>query len=321
MIVALLAAALISSPTVEAPGQEPPSPVVVAPVDLDEIVVEGSRLQDATEAFIREVAAPARGRGLARWRNGVCVGVANLDNEAAQFIADRISTVAQDLGLTGGAPGCTPNIVIFATEDADALSQGFVEARPRLFRTGGSGTDRGARALREFQSNGQPVRWWTVSAPVNDETGDIAVRLPGYRSGVGDFGANDVVSYAPNVSTRAASRLTTQIVDDAKQAFVIVDVNKTGAVSALQLADYIAMVSLAQVDPTADTSGYATILNLFDDPERTEGLTHWDQAYLQGLYGATRTLKNRSSSRVEIAASIVRARHDIDRAASEGEEP
>lgn len=320
MLVALLAAALLSSPSSAAVSQQPTSPDI-APVDLEEVVVEGNRLQDATETFIREVAAPAQGRGLARWRNGVCVGVANLENEAAQFIADRVSTVAQDLGLTAGVPGCTPNIVVFATEDADALSQSFVEARPRLFRVGASGTDRGGRALSEFQSNGQPVRWWTISAPVNDETGDIAVRLPGFRSGVGTFGINDTLSYAPSISTRAASRLTTQIVDDAKQAFVIVDVNKIGSVSPLQLADYIAMVSLAQIDPTADTSGYATILNMFDDPEHAGGLTNWDRAYLQGLYGATRTLKNRNSSRVEIASSIVRARHEIDRASSEGDEP
>ena len=120
-----------------------------------------------------------------------------------------------------------------------------MDARPRLFRTGASGTDRGVRALREFQNNDRPVRWWTVSVPVDEDSGQIAVRLPGYKSGVGTFSDGDA-------------------------------------------------------------------MNLFDDPERTEGLTQWDRAYLQGLYGATRTLKNQNSSRVEIASSLVGARHEMD---------
>ena len=56
-------------------------------------------------------------------------------------------------------------------------------------------------------------------------------------------------------------------------------------------------------------------------PDQTEGLTNWDKAYLQGLYGATRTLQNRRSSRTEIAASIVRAHHDINAAEDGSDAP
>lgn len=289
--IALAVALMLSTPdqVAQAPLQDP---LLSAPVDLEDIVVDGRPLEQIAETFVGEVAAPARNRGMARWRDGLCVGVANLQPELAQYIADRVSTVAEDVGLKPGEPGCTPQVLIVATVDASVFTRQFVEVRPRLFRVGGSGMDRGASALEAFIENDQPVRWWNVSLPVNDETGLTAVRLPGYDP--------------PRVGA-VASRLTAQIVDDTKRAFVIVDVDKTKNVSLEQLADYIAFVVLAQVDPDADTSGYATILNVFDDPGQARTLTNWDRAYLQGLYDTIRRRQNFGAQRTEVVDSILRA--------------
>ena len=88
--------------------------------------------------------------------------------------------------------------------------------------------------------------------------------------------------------------------------------------SGQQLADYVAMVTLAQNDPDADTGRYASILNVFDDPETATGLTDWDQAYLRGLYDAERSRKNLRAGRTEIADSIHRAHGEL-RAGEEAE--
>ena len=174
--------------------------------------------------------------------------------------------------------------------------------------------DRGGAALEKFKENGQPVRWWIVTAPVDSDTGQIATRIPGFIAGETDNGAqNNAVLYGPNINTRQASRFSTQIVDDAKRAFIIVDVNKIGDISAVQLAEYIAFVALAQVDPEADATGYASILNVFSDPQQTEGLTQWDRAYLRGLYDAVRTRQNLGANATEIVSSIVKARRDMAR--------
>lgn len=311
--IALSLALLASAPSQQTSEQQLPASALDtatavdpnAAVDLGDVTVSGRRLDQATQDFVREVGAPARGRGLARWRSGVCVGVANLQNEAAQYIVDRVSTVAEDVGLKPGEPGCEPSVLIIAVTDADAFTKQFVEMRPRLFIVGGGGMDRGYSALGRFKTNSQPVRWWTVSVPVNAETGGIATRLPGED--------------APFVSS-LASRLTTSIVDDTKRAFVIVDVDKIGGVSLEQLSDYLAMVVLAQVDPDADTSGYATVLNVFDNPEQTNGLTDWDKAYLEGLYDANRTRKDQASHRSEIAASIIRVHNRMTAAQIAAEE-
>jgi len=320
-VLALLLAALLVSGGAQArpapdadPQTRPPAASADAPVDLDDIIIEGRRLEDATEDFVRSVADPAPGRGLARWRGAVCPGVVNLRGETAQYIVDRVSTVAADLGLRTGAPGCKPNVVIIATTQADAFTASMVDRQPRLFVPGGTGMNQSREALDRFKTADRPVRWWTISMPVDGDTGVRAVRMPGDVAGSGTGGADgrgSAPEYAPNIALRSFSRMSTQTVDDIQGVYVIIDADRIGDVSLTQLADYVALVSMAQIDPEADTSRYATILNVFDDPTQTQTLTHWDQAYMEGLYDAHSTKLNLGARRGEIADSIVRVHHRI----------
>ncbi|MDQ3125632.1 MAG: hypothetical protein M3Q74_08520 [Pseudomonadota bacterium] len=306
----LAGALLLSSP------QTPAPPVSQDPLQLEDVVVSGRTLDSLIEDFVGEVAEPNRNRGLARWHDSICVGVANLDGEIAQYLSDRISTVATDMGLRAGAPGCTPNILVIATADAGGLARQLTEERRRAFRMGGAGMDRGGSALRDFVEADRPVRWWQMSMPVDSETGDPAVRIPGRCTG----DCIDAADMAPQIYIHSASRLSTQIVDNLIRTIVIVDVDEVGGLSALQLADYIAMVSLAQIDPDADTSNYASILNVFEAPEISDSLTDWDKAYLDGLYAAERNHVGERADRSEIADSIRRS-HDRLREEEVAEEP
>lgn len=291
---AVLTAAPMSPPLQEAPSARAQDP---APVQLDEIVVTGRRLDDLISDFVGEVAEPNSNRGLARWDRSVCVGVVNLKSDAAQYIADRVSTVADDLGLDAGEPGCAPNIMVVATADSNAFAKDLVERRRRSFRTGGSGMDRGLSALRDFQDTLRPVRWWQVSAPIDSQTGQIATRQPNEAT--------------PIINTTSASRLRTEIVDRLLRVVVIVDANEVSSVNISQLADYIAMISMSQVDPDADTSQYASILNVFDQADAPQYLTDWDRAYLVGLYDAEQNQTNRRAGRSEISRAIRRAHQDL----------
>lgn len=272
-------------------------------VRLEDVEVTGRRLDSLIQSFVNEVAAPNAGRGIARWDRTLCVGVANLRGDVAHYIVDRVSTVAEDVGLTPGEPGCKPNLLIVATDDGDALATHMVENNKRALRMGGSGMDQGGAALRRFQETDRPVRWWLVSMPVDSETGQRAVRLPGECMNA----CLSPMDYAPTINVSSASRLTTQVVDNIFRAIIVVDVSKIGAVDTVQLADYIAMVSLAQIDPTADTNAYSSILNVFSSPSSTPHLTEWDKAYLDGLYGAQRTRQNERAGKSEIQSSIRRA--------------
>ena len=261
-----LAAGLLSQSPAQA--QDPADDAVA---QLGDVVVEGRRLRSVVQNFVGEVAAPATGdRGPARWNGPVCIGVVNLRAEVAQYIVDRASDVARELGLEAGEPGCAANVLIIAAADGQAVADGIVEERRRAFVPGGSGMTRTLSALEEFRTSDAPVRWWHVSAPVDSESGELATRLPGRD--------------APQIAVSRASRIRTDIRDDLFKAIIVVDIGKVDSISLPQLADYCTLIALAQVDPKADVASFETILNVFIDPAVT-GLTSWDRDYLAALYG------------------------------------
>ena len=319
MIAITLAALLAVSTTqpIMAPVQDPVVAAQAVPqdpaTDLEDITVVGRPLETMIRDFVNEVAAPNRHRGIARWHSKICIGVANLSPEPTQYILDRVSTVAEDVGLRPGAPGCSPNVIIIATDQPDVLAESLVQDRHGAFRMGGAGMDRGGDALEDFVMSDAPVRWWQVSMPIDSFTGQRAVRLPGEcRNACGS-----AMDMAPVLNSTTSSRLSTQIVDEIFRTVVILDINQVSKISAQQLADYVSMVTLAQIDPKADTGGYASILNVFDDPEAATSLTNWDTAYLTGLYNTERTRANLRSGRGEIADSIERAHGRLQRTAQD----
>lgn len=288
---ALIASLALAPQSDPAPDQVPTSSSEA--VRLDDVEVTGRRLADMIDDFVGDVAAPVRGRGIARWNRSVCVGAVNFRADMAQYITDRVSTVAEDMGLTPGGPGCSPNIMVIGTDDGKGLAQAMVKKNRRVFRPSPNGTDLGNTALETFTNSDAPIRWWQVSVPVDSHTGDIAIRLPGYE--------------APQINTFSASRLTTQIVDSLARSIVIVDMTKLDGLNSLQLSDYVAMVSLAQIDAEADTSGFHSILNVPSDPLQAQSLTDWDLGYLGGLYSAERTQKGSGAALTEIKSAIRRS--------------
>lgn len=253
------------------------------PYRLDDVVVQPRLLDQATREFVGQVSFPAARRGPARWQEGICVGAANFRPEIAQFIVDRVSDRAREVGLRPHTPPCHPFILIVGADDGEAMADDLVAQRPRLFDPGGAGMRPGGGALRAFRDGERAVRWWHVSAPIDSDTNELAVRLPGLFVQSPDPEMS-VMGYAPQVRSTYASRLATPLEDQLKRSFVIVDADLVGDVTLDQLADFIAFVTLAQVDPEADLSRFDSILNLFSENGEGATLSAWDRAYLSGLY-------------------------------------
>ncbi|MGZ9113614.1 MAG: hypothetical protein ACXW3K_03245, partial [Brevundimonas sp.] len=286
---------------------------------LEDVEVAAEARADMARTFVGRVVAPARGRGLGRWLK-VCPGIANLDRAVAQPIVDRLGERAGELGIEVEGPGCEANIIVVFTSDAGSLTRALVESDPRVFRGQGGGIDRGGAALRAFLASERPVRWWSLSVPIDSETGRRAVRVPGDRVG-GPTGSRlaatlgcrppfaDCVGVgAPIIrSAGGASRLNNQIVDQLYKSIVIVDIDAVSGLNAAQLGDYLAMVSLAQVDPEADTGAFDTVLNLFENPAGVPGLTEWDQTYLSALYGSQSRRRSAGAQADAVAAIMSRS--------------
>ena len=238
------------------------APTPEAPVVDDEVIVRGRRMSEIENdlrieigKFIDEISAVPMGRGLARWNRSVCIGVHNLERTAAQYIVDRISSLALEVGLKPGEPGCFPEVVIVFTTDGKYLANYLVEERERLLRpTNLGGFHRGIAGMMRFAATEQAVRWWHLSAPVR--TGGSA----------------------------SPSRIYSNTVDVLWRVLIIVDSTKLTGTTWQQLGDYLALVSLVQVDLETNPRTFDSILNVFTNPAAYSGLTDWDRTYVRSLY-------------------------------------
>ena len=296
--------AMALSLTVQDPpvAQQTPSPADPGEVAIEGIVVDGRPLAEAVRDYVGAVAGPARGRGLAQWRSELCLGVANLPAQYAQALIDRVSDIATELDVPIGEPGCEANALVIFTEDGAGMARALIEEDRRTFRVGASGLDLGSSALERFRDSTAPVRWWQISVPVDSETGQVAVRLPGQTD------PSTGEPSAPAINVFAASRLTSQIRDDLNRTIVIVDVDDITGVSFEQLSDYVAMVTLAQVNPQGSTTGLTSILGVFDDPTVTASLSDWDWAYLRALYSSRSQRRNPAGMTGDVAGFMTRDR-------------
>lgn len=275
---------------------------------LDDVVVDGTPLRSSVRSFVGAVAAPALGRGPARWTDALCVGVVNLHGETARLLLDKVSRNGAQLGLTIAAPGCSPNLVVMMTDNGPALARELVQSRRREFLTRTGGATSGEEALAFFQSSNQPIRWWHVSLPINRDTGRATVRLPRQPPFQGmSNGGRTPADYGPLGSTVTASRVTSPVEDRLQQVLVIVDVSRLETVQFDQLADYVSMVGLAQIDPKASTSAFDSILNIFDNSiPAVPGLTMFDWSYLHGLYDAPQVTISARGRAAAVASEMER---------------
>lgn len=285
--------------------QDDPDPVA----QLPSVVVDGRPLAEQARSFVAAATEGPRRRSLARWETPICFGVANLKADAAQALIDRMAKVAVSLGLETQPPGCKPNLLVIAAHaaDAEAVVRRAIDRSEFDFRPARGGTDRGRAALEAFASSTAPVRWWHVSLPVEVRTGGPALLLDGESLMGPAFGPQSAFGEAApvlSVNVDSLSRIRATTRNDLMRVIIVVDADQAAAVPFPALADYLAMVGLAQIDPEAEVGGAPTILNLFnaDAIQPARRMTEWDAAFLISLYEA------RSNP-----ASLNHQEHDIGR--------
>lgn len=272
------------------------TPAVAQEAEPD-IVVVGERLQEMVRSFVGEVAeAPGGEQQMARWDRSVCPLVAGLPSRQMQYIADRIAQRAHQVGLQSQGPGCRANILIFVTPDASVLAEGIVDEYRTLvayYSTNGIST-LGRGPLEEFVTATTPVRWWHVNQTVSGDGQSVGGDTPGTQ----------VMR-----TSQAPSRVRRMTRQDFLRVLIIVDARQANGVTLQGLSDYLAMVSLAQLDPDGETTGVPTILNLFSARDSggvvPPAMTEWDEAYLDGLYNARRTAPTDLWQRRDIAERMV----------------
>jgi hypothetical protein len=263
----------------------------------DEVIVSASRAQLAPKlsAFVNAIAVPGQGEGLARWHMPVCPQVTGLQREDGEFILWRISEVARGAGVPLAGEHCDPNFFVFLTLDPKQLLTDM-EKRQRAVTFGHAAPVE----IDEFIAMPRVVRVWYNSVMESPDN-----FTPGY--GFPPFGQMTGSGLAGNVTTdwEKASRVTRPVVRAFTGICIVVDKGHLQGATLGQLADYIAMVGLAQIKPGAQLSDAPTILRLFDGAPQAAlpGMSDWDQAFVKSLYATEQTV---TVQRGEIARGMLR---------------
>ena len=281
----ILAFALIASPAL-AQDKKPPAK---QEQDESSIVVVGAKgvPPKTAKRFVRQISSSVEGQ-LARFAEPVCPLVAGLGPDAAKAIEARLRAVALDAGAKVGEPGCRPNIALMVAHDADDFVVALRKKFPGFF--GNLEMKDLRKALREG-----PVHAWST-IEVRDEDGNLL------------DSDDDGTKY---VNVRNASHITLPTQQVTVKSIVVIDDAAVVGKSVVQIADYVAMRTLAGARPPKDGSNVDSIITLFDkgstftDPE----LTALDQGFLQGLY-ASRGDINSIKQSGEIARRIVKNSKD-----------
>jgi len=284
-----------------------PVSIVVQPVDTE-----------AVHGFVSSVSAASPMSGvLARWSDRICPGVTGTNATMAQAIIDQVARRANAVGVRAGAPGCAANLMIIVTNDSDRVAHDLYARRRFSLVTpnGIDGSTLGDAALADFANTPRPIRWWHVAQSVTAD-GNALSDSRGSRIAAGGTAAlqetatgGDSIG-APRTRSNG-TRLQSSTRQDLNTVIVIVDTRRMNGAPLSAIADYVAFVSLAQVDPNVNATGYPSILNLFsaqNASQRPAGMTDWDIGYLDGLYHATRTAHSARQQENEIARRMASSR-------------
>ncbi|HEX3395735.1 MAG TPA: hypothetical protein VHS76_03470 [Steroidobacteraceae bacterium] len=291
MSVAALAALCCSNLANSDQHTTPATSAAGSPASLPELTAEEARaaLEHRADAFVRAI---TRNPGLSnddsivRWNRPICLLAAGLTAEDVKIVSAKISQISSSAGAPLARAPCQPNLIIVATSEPDRVLNAWYARDSRLFG------DATPALIRQFLEGSQsrPVRVW-----YNIDMG----RKSGIHNG----------HFVPSNTRADGSTFVRNTVFDFFSIFAIIDTNRTEHATLDQLAAYVAMAGLTNVDLDADLGSAPSILRLFapSAEKKPSGLSSWDAAFLKALYQSNQTSR---TQRLDIAERVA---HDISR--------
>ena len=216
-------------------------------------------------------------RPVARWIGPVCPVVLDSAPEIARKIEARVREIAKTAGARMAPLKCVANLKIVFAHSAQAVIRDVASRSPESF------SDLNAERRALMYGAVAPVRWWhTVQERTKDgmrEVGSGGTPPPGMRLDAGGGTLN--LGGAVHAQYRS-SFLSSQMVRGIISAKVIIDVKLAVGKPVESIADYAALVGLAEIG-LEDEAPENSVLGLFK-PDGPSGLTSLDQNFLRTLY-------------------------------------
>ncbi|HEV2703066.1 MAG TPA: hypothetical protein VGV09_15665 [Steroidobacteraceae bacterium] len=277
LILIIAALAAVAGAQVAAGAEPSSAPTDSVPLEEVTVTAQHSRLSWAQRnelvqkaaTFVFGITALENGAILPRWHTPVCPLVSGLSRDQEEFVRVRISQITQASAAPVASEHCRPTLFIYVTTHPQELLRAM---QNRYFAAvfGNASTI----TVNAFIDSARPVRVW-YNAHMVSTSGALAVS----RSDNSVWGIGPVT--------------------------VVADARQLQGLTQGQFADYVAMMSLAEIKHTARLGDAQTILKLFDGPAQAApgGMSDWDHAFLKMLYTPERSL---ASERANIARRLVR---------------
>lgn len=238
---------------------------------LSTVTIEAARekrqLMRQVSRFVFSVTISYMYDSMPRWDEPVCPLVAGLPRAQGDYILARITRIATAADAPVAGEHCRPNLLVVATPYPDRLLGKWLDRDPLMYNTCS-----GYGAISAFLHSKRPVRVWYNTVPVSGT---------GSREPPADLDAPAVgVSLGPTMGCITGGSGTLGL----SQVYIVVDMRQMTGLSIGQLADYVALIGLAQIQLDTRPAG-PSILTLFEHGKAApHGLSAWDCALLYALY-------------------------------------
>jgi hypothetical protein len=206
---------------------------------------------------------------------------------------DRFVAAVDAVGLARGGVGCRPNFVIVVTSTPQADLNSWRKRLPIVF---GDPTE-----MRRLLATPRPIRvWYNTNSSGSDG-------VPASAFGAFDVGDSGSTFGSAPVFVQHGSfpRFEFPVVPHLDSVVVLVDIDRVVGFDWRQIAAYVAISGLTQVDLDADSGVAPTILRLFsaEPAARPSDLTAWDLAFLRNVYHCSAADRHQ---RVQVANRMVK---------------
>jgi len=265
-----------------------------------EVTASREKMRREIQTFVHKVTR-LEGEFVGRWGELVCPMAVGVSDAQVKFIQHRIVEVQNTVRRKkpNSDEKCQPNLFVIITDEVEQVLADWKERDPGMFRW------KSREGVSRSGGTG-PVRTWH-NAILTGADGEAINQV----SALNQVATLDQVSTGSRLNLGAPScplhgRIEAGCWEHINAVVVLVDARATGKVTVAQLADFISVVSLSQIDLSADLGGIDSILRLFAQPPpevSPAGLTEWDYAFLKGLYRVSYSPVNQQR---DIAARMVR---------------
>lgn len=261
---------------------------------LPEVTVRAQReaLERRVWAFVTSGIRKPFEASLSRWNNPICLLVVGLPQEEDKFLRVRLSEIAASAGAHLAAHPCQANFAVIITDEPEAVLRAWYKRDYHIF---GDATE---NRINEWLKTPRTARVWYNTKSESSSGLAYAIAPAGLK------GPAAPGMHIPVDNFVGDSHLVYNAVRDFSSVIVAIDSGRTKGTNLDGLADYAAMVGLAEIQPDANLGEAPTILHLFSASEGAEptSLSDWDSALLKALY---KTDQENRYQRSEIIQSMV----------------